>query len=230
MIGRLFSFLSILGSFVVLYLLARRLGLPPAWSLCALSVVGELRTLLIYCTSYRPDAPMAFFALLAFWVAARGRATWGTAAAALGCLLVSAWFKLTAWGVGLMVAWWVWRGLGARRALFAGSIFIVAGFVPLGLLDRHWNGFLLLNIIDSLRNGFNLDCFINFFRYTPLIPMLLMAGGALVGGMAAKRRLIWRWKELQTANRLRCNARMGSGSLVKESLTTVAMRCWLELL
>ena len=192
MIGRACSFVMLIGIFVALYLLGRRLGLSPAWSLAGVALLGEFRPLLEYCASYRPDAAKTFFALLALLIAdcglrnaefsrERGRprplhlppsnaecglrnaekrqrsgfAWW--LVASLACLLLSAWFKPTAWGIGALILFSVWRRLGLKRGALVTGAFLAAGILPLLYLNHHWHGLLLLNIVDSLRNGFSLE-------------------------------------------------------------------------
>lgn len=177
-LGRLLSYCSILGIFVLLYLLARRLGLSRLWGLVAVSLMTEFRIGLDYCASYRPDAPKTFFALLALWIAARARPTRRSVLAALACLYVSFWFKPTAWAVAVILGVWVWRAWGGRRALAVALAFVVAGLVPVFLLDRHWNGLLLLNIVDSLANGFTLANYTSHLRIGFLTPALILFLGA----------------------------------------------------
>ena len=201
MTGRAICFAAMLGIGALVYLLARRLGLGRLWGLLAVSVLVEAPALMEYSVSFRPDAPKTFFALLALLIAdcgmrnaeyedaereaSDGFAMWvvGT----LGCLLVSAWFKPTAWGIGALILFSVWRRLGLKRGALATGAFLASGILPLLCLNHHWHGLLLLNLVDSLRNGATLDQVRNLLTPGDLrFQCVLLAG--VVGSLFALRR------------------------------------------
>lgn len=187
MVGRLFSFTMVIGIFGLIFLFARRLGMSRLWSLIAVAAMGECQNLLDYCTSYRPDAPKVFFAFLALWLMLRPRPGWRTLAGVAAALYVAMWFKPTAWAVGVLAAWWCWRNFGARRALAAGAAFAAAGLIPLWLLDCHWHGLLLLNIVDSLRNGMTLGGIWGFLTGADIEFRLILLLGLVVAVDALRR-------------------------------------------
>lgn len=182
-VARAFCYGALLGLLATLYLLGRRLGLSPPWSLLGVALFAEYQILMEFSVSFRPDGPKTLFAMLALGCAARGRPTGRSVLAALACLMASLWFKPTAWGVAIVIAVWIWHGWGTRRALAVGAAFLAAGLIPLLILDARWGGNLRLNLIDSLRNGMDpglLAKIPHLLAGTPLAILLLGTGVALV--------------------------------------------------
>lgn len=160
--GRVQSIVFLIGIAALAATMLRLAGLPWRWAaLGPLAFLSWMETdlpaagrLLQYVASFRPDAPQVFFSLAALAVAMRpGKGGRGRPLAALALLTISMWYKATSWGMIAALAFWLWRGRGARSATFWLAGFAIAGLLPVWYLDRRWDGLLLLNLMGSLDNG-----------------------------------------------------------------------------
>ncbi len=185
-LGRIQSLVSLLGIGFLLARILARLGAPPIWRLLGVAAFTIWTENFTHLISYRPDPPQVFFSLLALAIALRNPARPRTVTTVLIALWVSAWFKATSWGLIAALSVWMVMGMGWRRALLGLLAFAVAGLVPALILNWKLRGLLLLNLIDSLDNGYYLAYAWNILREVPLLPAAIMILGL---GLSARRLL-----------------------------------------
>jgi hypothetical protein len=156
LLGRGQSLLSLLLAGWLLYRLARRADLTRRWAIVAISANALWSGLLEYCSSYRPDAPVALMSIAALWLIAGGPARPMRLCGVLAFLMAAMWFKPTAWGMVLVAGLWAARTLGWRRAAAALALWGVTGLGLAWALDALWDGRLLLNLLGGNRQGWSL--------------------------------------------------------------------------
>lgn len=181
LIGRIQSQLALAGLLALSVLLLRRMGLSWAWSAYGIAAALAWEPLFGYVVSFRPDAPQVFFALLALYVASGGGGeSRPRSLLALAALYVSLWFKATSWGMLAAMSFWLWRGCGGTRAATRLALFVLAGLIPVLLLNRMWEGRLWMNLVGSLDNGIDLE---NFALITSKLTLgawfILLFGGSV---------------------------------------------------
>jgi hypothetical protein len=183
LIGRVQSHLGVLGLVILSVALLRRLGMRWPWALAGVAAALSWESLFGYVVSFRPDAPQVFFSLLALTIAAGGEGrNRGRAFLALAALFVSLWFKATSWGMVAALSFWLWRSCGATQASIRLGLFVLAGLIPVLLLNFFWEGRLLLNLIGSLDNGIDAGNFGSIFRRMPMEVWFILLFGAGVAG------------------------------------------------
>jgi hypothetical protein len=183
LMGRLQSQAALMGIVLLSVAMLRRLGAPWPWALAGVSAALGWESLFAYAVSFRPDAPQVFFALLALYIAAGGDGRDGRRAFfALAALFIALWFKATSWGIAATLAFWLWRSCGATRASIRLGLFVLAGLIPVLILNVFWQGRLLLNLIGSLDNGIDAGNFRFIFSKFPVQAWFIFFLG---GGIAA---------------------------------------------
>jgi hypothetical protein len=184
LIGRLQSHLAVLGIVLLSVGLLRRLGLPWRWALLGVTAALGWESLFAYAVSFRPDAPQVFFSLLAIYIAAGGDGRDPKRAIlALGALFVALWFKATSWGMAAALAFWLWRSCGATQASIRLGLFVLAGLIPVLILNFFWQGRLLLNLIGSLDNGMDPGNYASIFARMPVEVWFVFLLGTGVAGL-----------------------------------------------
>jgi hypothetical protein len=198
-VGRSNSLICLAGIFVVLWLVGRQIGLAPIWAFAALPLTLHWTSLLQYVVSFRPDAPAAFWALLALLVSFRGPARGGRTIAALIFLYLSMWYKPTALGMVVVIGLWIVRSRGARRAAAILSVWVLSGLIPLLLFDRFCGGRVLLNLVTSLDNGWSTAVFRHYcidrahnpFMVQMVLAVVIAGVGLLRADSSPKLKILW---------------------------------------
>ena len=176
-LGRMQSLLFLAGICVLIAGFTKELGNPIAWGSAGIAAFLMWLPLAEYATSYRPDAPQVFFALLALWIATRGPARGPRIVASLACLWISMWFKPSSWGIAAALAYWLGRERGTRQALVWAATFGLSGLLLAAILNWRWDGLLFLNMIGSLDNGWKFGNVPAFYSHLPLLPGIILLSG-----------------------------------------------------
>lgn len=187
-IGRTLSALGLLGLSLLIALFVRHLGVPLHWGFIGVGCFVAWVPMITFVGSYRPDAPQAFFSLLALAIALGGRPAGLRLILALACLWVSMWFKPTAWGMTVALAIWIVREGGARRAAICMILFAASGLFLASFLNWRSGGLLFLNMLGSLDNGWKPSNILAFYSRHPLVPAVVLLGGAGVAAAACTPR------------------------------------------
>jgi len=154
--GRIQSLAALCAIALVLSGLARRLGCGwIAAAACGAGMTALWPTLLGYLASFRPDAPMLCFSLLAVWLAlgdglARPRRRW----LILAALWIALLYKITAWSAPLVVGFIAWNTLGRRQAVRWAAVYLLGVALIFSLLHLVTGGYSTINILGSQLNGF----------------------------------------------------------------------------
>ncbi len=189
LIGRAQSLLSLAGIVGLIALIARRLGASWLACLCAAALGAAWRQPVIhFVASYRPDAPQVFFSLLALWIALGGSATWPRILAAGIALGVSMWFKTTSWGIAFALGFWIFRSAGWKRAAVSSLVFAGINLAAALWLNARWEGRLILNMIGSLDNGWQIESLgIGVRDHLPVVSGLVIVAGLGMGAVTLLR-------------------------------------------
>ena len=152
--GRIESLLALLGIGLASAGLARRAGARwPVALVCGFGLLTLWPRVLEHSVSYRPDAPMVFFNLLAVWIALGGLATRRGRWAAVTCLWLAAAFKHSGWAAPLVVGWLAFGQLGWRSAVRWGLIWLVGGVAAAVGLNALTGGMFFFNTLSAMNVG-----------------------------------------------------------------------------
>ena len=160
-LGRAQSVIALAGVGLLAVLLARRARCSRwvAWT-GGLGMLGLLPGILSYTATYRPDAPMVFWNMLAVWLALGGMGRRWRRWAVVGCLWLAAAYKPAGWAAPLVVAWLAWGELGRKSTIRWGLIYLGGGLAGVGLMDLLTGGRFSLNAIVANLCGFGVPPFV----------------------------------------------------------------------
>jgi hypothetical protein len=196
-LGRLQSLGAQLGILLLLWFIGRDAGMSRGGRLLAMALPFTWLALMEYAVSYRPDAPAAFWTLLALWPVVRGPARRWAIVWALAATMAALWTKLTGIGFLIFIYAWIVAGQGWRRATA-----IMAGFGALGLggacaYNAATGGMFFHNVVGGAVGGEGYGVGY-FLRWAPQLwprPALVLALGtaAAVYTLASKGDRRRRW-------------------------------------
>lgn len=154
-IGRTLSLTCLAGICILLWRLCRRAGGERAFAAVCVAAFFTWDDLLQFLSSFRPDAPRAFFTMLAFALMWRRTPTPARCLGVWASLWVAFWYKATSWALPVAAVIWIARerGRGAAGLWFVG--WALSGLIPALLLNASIDGLLFLNLVTGMDNGFD---------------------------------------------------------------------------
>ncbi len=154
LLGRLQSVLALLGICALTCMLAIRVGCGRSGAIvCGAGLFGLWTGLMEYTVTYRPDAPMVFWNMLAVWVALGGLGPTWRRWAVLGCLWLAAGYKPQGWAASMVVGYLAWRSLSPRDAIVWSLVYVAGGACSVFALNWATAGIFLLNTYTAMFVG-----------------------------------------------------------------------------
>lgn len=196
-VGRLVSAAALLGIFVIGAAIVFRMTSSWVWAAVSVALMTQWETFLSYTISYRPDAPQVFLSLCALSMAIFSRVTLPRAILAWVLISLAWWFKALSVATPIVVLVWSVQDLPRRRGWALAAAILVANLAAVFIVNSLSGGLLLLNVLGSLDNGFDLANWARLLRAAPWVNIVL-----LIAGLGFSVAIMRRPGENQSARRL----------------------------